>query len=740
MKSNKPNSQPLRQDWAYFRRGAPQYCVWISIGFVAIYFAWYFLQPEGEFRRLDRLSLLLLPAELLGSTVGHGQSHLVVGVLDRVLPLSLTAIWLVLAWWIGRPAVQIIAKRLSWIELHGLSCLVGLSLLSTLTLLIGLAGWLNRPMLAAGVIVLCAISFAIQWMHKTTSAEATVIVPSELLVQGQVGRWVWRLVPVCVCVFAAMYVANAWMPPIEFDVVEYHAQAPREFFEKGKIEFSPHNVYINMPLGLEMHTLAGMVLVGGNDGWWLGSIVGSSVFNAIFLIAVGIASGYSARYHGRWTGWATAAALLSAPGNVYVSGLGLIDAALGAYLLAGVVCLQVWREVIASSASSGTSDSSQSSIANFAAPMLACFFAGSAATAKYTGFVFGCIPVVLFIAVYAYRKLAAGHSVKLAVAGSLICLTTSGLWLVKNTLATGNPVYPLASKLFGSGNLTDAQIDRWQKAHEVPLSAAGSAFDWASMSGSLTSLAGKSHFVPAILFPMLCIGLYVCGFDLWRHPAGPPLMFGVWVLLVWWFATHRIERFWFPSLPLFTIVAAVGMRWLITRALSAAVGLCLLITLVYAMVVSILGNYSDSRWFVSYESLRKDSGTEEAPGRIPKTIGWINSNLAVGGKILAIGEARAFLFEQKILYATCFNTPIGESELQSSDLGQRSAWLAENGITHLLIQWNEIERYRSPGNYGFSTWPQQSDIQELINSGAFSPVAEWPFPDNQAQLLKFNER
>ena len=41
------------------------------------------------------------------------------------------------------------------------------------------------------------------------------------------------------------------LPPVDFDVREYHLQAPKEFFQPGRISFLPHNVYANMPLGAE---------------------------------------------------------------------------------------------------------------------------------------------------------------------------------------------------------------------------------------------------------------------------------------------------------------------------------------------------------------------------------------------------------------------------------------------------------------------------------------------------------
>ncbi len=81
------------------------------------------------------------------------------------------------------------------------------------------------------------------------------------------------------------------MPPYEFDVVEYHLQSAKEFYQQGHIGFNDHNIYINMPLGLEMHSLAAMSLINGKDGWWLGGLIGKSVIGWHSLLAAMLVGG-----------------------------------------------------------------------------------------------------------------------------------------------------------------------------------------------------------------------------------------------------------------------------------------------------------------------------------------------------------------------------------------------------------------------------------------------------------------
>ena len=85
-------------------------------------------------------------------------------------------------------------------------------------------------------------------------------------------HWLWLAVPFVLAILLA-----AMLPPLDFDVREYHLQAPKEFFQQGRITFLPHNVYANMTLGTEMLSLLAMVLTGD---WWLGALVGKTVIAA----------------------------------------------------------------------------------------------------------------------------------------------------------------------------------------------------------------------------------------------------------------------------------------------------------------------------------------------------------------------------------------------------------------------------------------------------------------------------
>ena len=79
------------------------------------------------------------------------------------------------------------------------------------------------------------------------------------------------LTTLVVAPFLVIMLLGSMLPAIDFDVLEYHLQGPKEYYQAGRITFLPHNVYTNMPFGVEMLHLLGMEVLGD---WWWGGLVG----------------------------------------------------------------------------------------------------------------------------------------------------------------------------------------------------------------------------------------------------------------------------------------------------------------------------------------------------------------------------------------------------------------------------------------------------------------------------------
>ncbi len=736
---------------------------------IVAYWVAFFSQPSilgfrGEagstLTRWSDLSMLLLVDELFAGMSGNGR--LETGIFDR-LPIAFAGIaYLALGWVIGYPAILFsgLANWLSRLEVFALSILSGLALLSTATLLVGLCGGLHtRWPLVAVVTLLMAISIWSQnrfrtWSDGNHAKAGDPMLPLELaplnLPPTNFGSlWLQRLLPVAVVGMVVLYLLNSLMTPYEFDVVEYHLQAPKEFAAAGRIDFVPHNVYANMPLGTEMHALAMMNFIGRQtpDAWWWGGLIGKFVIGSYSLIAAALLGGLFYRHFGSFGGWSSAGIFLSVPGNIFVTNAGLIDVVVGAYLLAMLVVWTVpWPPK----------------------HLLACFgltslFAGAAAACKYPGFVYAVAPLGLVSAYWMIRTgMRPWRQMQLVGVGVIAMCLTCVPWLVKNAVQTGNPVYPLAANLFGGRELDPQRIEQWKTAHAVP-SVDGSAYGVAALLKALRQLVIESPFLgPSLVAPAACglliwVWLYLSNRSRIRKPN--PQMIGIevdqslvsqklpqwiyswfglaaWILFVWYFATHRIDRFWLPVVPIYAGMAMLAVVF-IARWLSVSLAaLVVLISIGYTAFATASGTLGDHRFFVSLHALRNDAGEDDLPGRMSPMALWINQNLiAPTDKLLLVGEARVYDFVPDIEYATCFNENPAETLLRDKTVQEQQDNLRKSQVTHLLINWIEIARYRGPGNYGFSAWPQRSDVEQWINAGIVERV-DWPFDSADAELFR----
>ncbi len=177
----------------------------------------------GSFDRWQFFQVLLLPDELWQSWTRDASWHAIV---QRVTIAALAAAVFAVAWaagWLALHAIRI-DERLSRLERFVFAAGMGLNLVSLATLAAGLAGLLRVELFAAvGLAVVAAAAF-VRWRGSGQSAggDRLAIAPEEDdgLVVGR--RWLWLAVPLVVAIGL-----GAMLPPIDFDVREYHLQAPR---------------------------------------------------------------------------------------------------------------------------------------------------------------------------------------------------------------------------------------------------------------------------------------------------------------------------------------------------------------------------------------------------------------------------------------------------------------------------------------------------------------------------------
>ncbi|MCA9183512.1 MAG: hypothetical protein KDA51_18755, partial [Planctomycetales bacterium] len=314
----------------------------LSIALVIGFFGYIltFLQQTSLFGFVDaqgqahnRLVDLLVIPDLMWGVFGDGTD---LGLLDRLPILAGAAAWLTIAAWIGWACVSFLSTC-SKLQRIVLATLAGLAILSTTMLFLGMAGCLASRwplVISVGGLMLLSGFLQNRARKRDLSAARQPSLPPDgeqfgvrhlLGADGVLSAFMFRWVQIAACILAALYVLGSALPAWEFDVLEYHLQAPKEFHEAGRIGFVNHNVYANMPLGAEMHTLAAMTLIGGANAVWWGALIGKSIIGSYSLLCAALVGSVVADRLGKLRGWSAAGLLLAVPGSVHVSWAGLID-------------------------------------------------------------------------------------------------------------------------------------------------------------------------------------------------------------------------------------------------------------------------------------------------------------------------------------------------------------------------------------------------------------------------------
>ncbi|MCH5376650.1 MAG: hypothetical protein JJ992_22015 [Planctomycetes bacterium] len=660
-----------------------------------VYLALYF---HADAARAEAFLAAFVPDRVLAASIGGDWTR--IGLADRLF-VAVFAGWILLS-----------AGACGWLSLSLAGCgvgrtrfetllfsvAVGLNELSLLTLLLGLAGALQYPALFWLILVCVVAAAAHRWRRgsKSLSPPHTgfPIVDDRDDGSGFLARHgLWLMIP-----FVILILLGGMMPPWEFDVREYHLQVPKEWYQTGRIDFLPHNVYGNMPLGAEMHALLAMVLVAGVGDWWWGALIGKTVLSC--FAPLGSLALYAAvrRNVASTAGVAAALLYISTPWVIYVSMTGLNEGVVACYaMLAAAAMVSWWRSVHVGEPSRRSESGAESSAAAGRVHgdlVLAGFFAGSAAACKYPALLFVVFPLAVWCWMATRRPQWKPLGVFLAAA-----LVACGPWYAKNAVLAGNPVYPL---VFGGATRTPQRMEQWNRAHRVPPDSRGRRYTLSQAADSIAQIGWRSRWLSPLLIPLASLA--------WvdrRHRRLAIALYWLtaWVLLVWWLTTHRIDRFLVPVLPWAAWLAGMGFVWSFWRPWRILAAAVLLAGLAFNFLYVISSGEYDRRLLVSLSELRQDEPSEPGgPSRVSPVDRFLNTFVTEGKRVLLVGDAQPFDLEVLALYSTCFDECLFERWMRGRSRQQRLEILKSHHIAYIYFDWSEIARYRSPGNYGFSEW------------------------------------
>lgn len=671
---------------------------------------YFILFLSTEVKRRFALSLMLLPDQIIYSWCDGDWGRF--AVLDRLPLVAATSAILIVAYLAGRLVMERVGADtdLSQLELLVFATGAGLNIVSLYTLTVGLAGALQIRLLfiVPGVAVLVVSVF--RWRYCCFNGGAIVAFCSAKgrLFAGclETPRTTAKLAAWLCIPFAVVIIAGSLLPPWHFDTREYHSQVPKEWYQQGSVTFMPHNVYGNMPLGAEMHAIVGTNLMRGERNWWWGALVGKAIIGAYAPLTALALFGFGRRFLTPTAGAIAAFVFISTPWMIRVSASGLIDGASAFYMFVTFYAVMIWYE----RRKAGEREMSRL--------LLSGFLAGSAVACKYPAVLFVVVPGVIAAACFPMGKLHVRQVVVFSGAVALAC----GLWFGKNLALAENPTYPLVYSVFGGKTRTVEKDTQWTTAHGPPHDAQDRSYTWQHLRNSGSLLLWRSEFASPLLLPLAAIGLFSLRRSSLVLTLAAIIVFNV---LAWWLLTHRIDRFLVPILPLVALLAGIGAGSFGDRAWQRTVIAILLIGFAFNFVFMTSPLPGDNRFLTSYDVLRRDEPTDGpfSAERTHRAHKFLNATVKPGFAVMCVGEAQVFDLEMPVIYNTCFDDCVFETMMKGRSKEQREASLREKNISHVFIFWYELDRYRSPGNYGYSDYVTPELVQrQFVEQGLLREI------------------
>ena len=490
-------------------------------------------------------SIILLTgivAWMLFVLVGYYYFHKPIS--PTVLAAPLTALFdvllmvavLALAGGIGRRLLK--TANFSPLEQTTIHGALGLGVLSLIWMVFG---WLHlftfwAVWLLPGIGLVILRRDALEWVKNLSAVSETFRRSARLE----------RIIAILCLVLVGYQLLVALAPPVGWDALTYHLQLPRLYLEVGYLYHVPENMYSgHFQLAEMIYTLA-MALhrpeTAGVLGWAAGILVLPGLMGAVRRL-VGTANSEA---RGISAGWVAVFALLAGETFRTLLGFSATDQFSALFGSAALILLFEWMQT-----------------RQMRWFYLTCLFSGFAFAVKLTGGVLlaGVILAALF---YARRERLQFSTI---VLGVLIALLPVLPWLIKNGIATGNPIFPysiettffqvnpLASSTALNGN------GYWLERIFLPVSLTWVGYDKGGLFGTdigplilLLALPGAvalwhDHRIRAAVLALI--------------PAGLALFGGGF------FASHLQQpRLYFSVLAFSGLLAGVGWDWLQSKVLA----------------------------------------------------------------------------------------------------------------------------------------------------------------------------
>jgi Protein of unknown function (DUF1420) len=519
---------------------------------------------------------------------------------------------------------------------------------------------------------------------------------------------------ILVTVIAAL--VKALVPPATQDDLMYHLALPARYVQQHAIAFYPDSSYSLFPQTMEMLYSVGLLF--GSDRL---AVLFSFV---ISLVGPAAAALFAKRYLGgdgagvwRVLPLLTAALFLTTPLVGFILRAANTDppqasfdllAGYAAYLAIanrasaegvinhaptkeGVINHAPTKEGVMNHAptkaqSHQTATENSNLKPQTSALMLSGVCAGLALAVKYNGFAVGLAIGLALVAVIVYRRLSLGSGVRLLLAYGLPIALLIAPWLARNWVASGNPVWPLASDIFGGVFSSPASSPAYLLGNAPPPGLSSLSSGWEFIINAITRppLAIDNQLQVVSLGPLLLPLLLLLPLAKWR----PALRWVIWLAAAYWLLWalffSRTSARYLTSFFLFTaILSADAVIALAARArlLQWALGG----VIAFALTVLALDTILSAADYLPATVATDPAAEQQYLTRYMEDYPMMQY-LAASTPLTATiyvwdGQPRGYYIPRRYVYARL--VPL-YSDFGDSDLARWRTRLGELGVTYVL--------------------------------------------------------
>lgn len=481
-----------------------------------------------------------------------------------------------------------------------------------------------------------------------------------------------------------------------FDSLSYHLELPREWMESGRVWPVEWNVYSFLPSYMEAaYVHMGYLAGDGQSGLGLASDEGQGIYAAQYLsvmlsvlsaVVSGVVGQRVCRVLGfeervaQGAGWVAGVLVLLTPWMVVVGTLSYNESAVVLLTMSGlgIALVDEWsvvRRTVGAAVVMGVACSCKPTALFLAAPMVGVVLLANAEKKDW------------------WRVIVVG-----SVVGAAVLLP----WLVRNEMATGNPVFPQLSGVFGEGHWSARQHEVYSAAHSFD----GGVFDRLKLlvlpdvegATHVSKFRGLTNIQWGLTAGFGILGLLVLLGQRRTHRAGFVCAVGIGVVLLAWMGlTHVQSRFLVPMIGVFAVLGGIGIAGTAMRRVFVPLGLLGSVVWLGVWVVGQAGGHPN-RMLVA--GVGAYTGELKAVG-FDEVLWWngVNSVANDGRAVYLVGDATPLYIRSGVVYNTVYDDWL-LGELMREVPGEPAAWnhaLAEHGIGWVVISLGEIERYAESG-------------------------------------------